>query len=77
MGRIAARAARVRAPGSERPRRLRRTAALRSLVRGTRLSAGQFVMPLFVVSGRDRSEPIGSLPGHARLSADRAVAKKA
>ncbi len=75
MGRIAARAARVRAPGSERPRRLRRTAALRSLLRGTRLSAGQFVMPLFVVSGRDRSEPIGSLPGHARLSADRAVAK--
>jgi porphobilinogen synthase len=32
-------------------------------------------MPLFVVSGRDRAEPIGSLPGHARLSADRAVAK--
>ena len=75
MGRIAAPAARVRTPGSERPRRLRRTAALRSLVKGTRLSAGQFVMPLFVVSGRDRSEPIGSLPGHARLSADRAVAK--
>jgi porphobilinogen synthase len=48
---------------------------LRSLVKGTRLSAGQLVMPLFVVSGRDRSEPIGSLPGHARLSADRAVAK--
>ncbi|TMB99919.1 MAG: porphobilinogen synthase [Chloroflexi bacterium] len=75
MGRIAAPAARVRTPGSERPRRLRRTAALRSLAKGTRLSAGQFVMPLFVVSGRDRSEPIGSLPGHARLSADRAVAK--
>src|SRR5256885_2850299 len=75
MGRIAAPAARVKTPGSERPRRLRRTAALRSLVKGTRLSAGQLVMPLFVVSGRDRSEPIGSLPGHARLSADRAVAK--
>ena len=75
MGRIAAPAARVSTPGNERPRRLRRTAALRALVRGTRLSAGQFVMPLFVVSGRDRSEPIPSLPGHARLSADRAVAK--
>src|SRR6267378_4974791 len=75
MGRVAAPAARVKTPGSERPRRLRRTAALRSLVKGTRLSAGQLVMPLFVVSGRDRSEPIGSLPGHARMSADRAVAK--
>ena len=75
MGRIAAPAARVRTPGSERPRRLRRTAALRSLVRGTRLSPAQLVMPLFVIGGHDRSEPIGALPGHARLSPDRAVAK--
>jgi porphobilinogen synthase len=30
-------------------------------------------MPLFIVSGRNRSEPIASLPGHARLSADLAV----
>jgi porphobilinogen synthase len=32
-------------------------------------------MPLFVISGRDRSEPISALPGHARLSADRAVTR--
>jgi porphobilinogen synthase len=32
-------------------------------------------MPLFVVGGRNRVEPIGSLPGHARLSVDRAVDK--
>jgi porphobilinogen synthase len=75
MGRIAAPAARVRLPGPERLRRLRRTAALRSLVRQTRLAAGQFVMPLFVISGRNRVEPIASLPGHARLSVDRAVEK--
>ena len=62
-------------PGADRPRRLRRTAALRSLVRETRLAPSQLVMPLFVISGRDRSEPIESLPGHARLSVDRAVAK--
>jgi len=73
MGRVAAPAARVRLPGPERLRRLRRTAALRSLVRQTRLAAGQLVMPLFVVSGRNRVEPIASLPGHARLSVDRAV----
>src|ERR1700716_3476861 len=72
MGRIAAPAARVKTPGPERPRRLRRTAALRSLVRQTRLSPAQLVMPLFVVGGRDRSDPIESLPGHARLSVDRA-----
>ncbi len=30
-------------------------------------------MPVFVISGRDRTEPIGSLPGHSRLSVDRAV----
>ncbi len=75
MGRIAAPAARLKTRGPERLRRLRRTAALRSLVRQTRLSAGQFVMPLFVVGGRNRVEPIGSLPGHARLSVDRAVDK--
>ena len=75
MGRIAAPAANIRLPGPERVRRLRRTAALRSLVRQTRLAAGQLVMPLFVVSGRSRVEPIASLPGHARLSVDRAVEK--
>lgn len=75
MGRIAAPAARVKTPGPERLRRLRRTAALRSLVKQTRLAAGQLVMPLFVVGGRDRVEPIGSLPGHARLSVDRALDK--
>jgi porphobilinogen synthase len=32
-------------------------------------------MPLFVIGGRDRSDPIESLPGHARLSVDRAVKK--
>jgi len=65
----------VPVPAADRPRRLRRTAALRSLVKETRLSPGQLVMPLFVVRGRDRSEPIESLPGHARLSVDRAVAR--
>src|SRR2546427_2873687 len=75
MGRVAATSARIGTVGAQRPRRLRRTAALRSLVRSTRLSAGQLVMPLFVVSGHDRSEPIRSLPGHARLSVDRAVAQ--
>ncbi len=56
-----------------RPRRLRRTPGLRRLARETRLQPAQLIAPLFVVPGREREEPIGSLPGHARLSPDRAV----
>jgi porphobilinogen synthase len=58
-----------------RLRRLRRTPALRALVRETRLSAEQFVAPLFVRKGRGLREPIGSLPGVHRLSPDEAVAE--
>ncbi len=73
MGRITAAPPGLSRALKERPRRLRRTSALRGLVRETRLAPGQLVMPLFVTSGRDRSEPIASLPGHSRMSSDRAV----
>jgi porphobilinogen synthase len=73
MGRIAAATPGLSRGLKERPRRLRRSAALRALVRETRPAPSQLVMPLFVTSGRDRSEPIPSLPGHSRLSSDRAV----
>lgn len=59
-----------------RPRRLRRTPALRALVRETRLHPSMFVAPLFVQPGVNRRDPIGSMPGQARLSAD-LVAKEA
>jgi len=58
-----------------RMRRLRRTAALRQLVRETRLSVGQLVAPLFVCPGRGVRQPIRSMPGVARLSRDRVVAE--
>ena len=58
-----------------RLRRLRRTPALRGLVRETRLSAEQFVAPLFVRHGKGVREPIASLPGVHRLSPDEAVAE--
>ncbi len=74
MGRVAAPPARLTRMLKQRPRRLRRSAALRALVRETRLAPQQMVMPMFVIGGRDRSEPIASLPGHSRMSADRAVA---
>ena len=56
-----------------RPRRLRRTPALRALVRETRLHPSMLVAPLFVQPGRRRRDPISSMPGQARLSADLAA----
>jgi porphobilinogen synthase len=53
-----------------RPRRLRRTAALRRLVRETRLSADQFILPLFVRSGKGIRKPIEAMPGVAQTSID-------
>lgn len=57
----------------QRPRRLRRTAALRSLAQETVLTPSDLVQPLFVVQGQGVAEPIASLPGMARLSPDRVV----
>src|SRR5437588_891519 len=65
----------VELPGAERPRRLRASAALRALVRETRVDPAQLIAPLFVVSGQGRREEIASLKGHARLSPDRALAE--
>jgi porphobilinogen synthase len=60
-----------------RPRRLRRTPALRALVRETRLHPSMLVAPLFVQAGTGRRDPIGSMPGQARLSADLAAEEAA
>jgi len=54
-----------------RLRRLRRTPALRSLVRETRLDLDDFVMPLFVVPGEGVDRPLEGLPGIAQRSVDR------
>jgi porphobilinogen synthase len=56
-----------------RPRRLRRSAALRALVRETRLSPEMFIEPLFVRAGKGQRIPIGSMPGVCQLSVDEAV----
>jgi len=53
-----------------RPRRLRRTEALRHLVRETRLSPECLVLPLFVRPGEKVRRPIVSMPGHAQVSVD-------
>ena len=61
----------------DRPRRLRRTAALRALVRETRLDPTMLVAPIFVRPGSGVREPISSLPGVARVSPDVAAEEAA
>ena len=52
----------------DRPRRLRRTAAIRSLVEETVLRPANFIAPLFVIDGKGAPEPVASMPGVARLN---------
>lgn len=64
----------------ERPRRLRRTEAVRRLVRETRLSAADLILPVFVREGAEQPIAIGSMPGvvqHSRDSLARAVTEAA
>ncbi len=53
-----------------RPRRFRRNAQMRSLIRETRLSPEQFIYPLFVKPGKGVREEISSMPGVYRMSVD-------
>jgi delta-aminolevulinic acid dehydratase/porphobilinogen synthase len=59
---------------AQRPRRNRRTQALRAAVRETSLSAQHLVLPLFVQEGTDKKDAIGAMPGCYRLSIDHIVA---
>ena len=56
-----------------RLRRLRRTGALRAMVRETSLEVSHLVYPMFVVAGTDTRTPIGSMPGIDHLSIGHAV----
>ena len=61
------------APNAYRPRRMRHTESLRGLIRETRLSPEQLVMPLFVRPGHKVRAPIPSMPGQFQLSVDQLV----
>ncbi len=56
-----------------RMRRLRRTETLRRMVRETKLSRDDLVLPLFVVEGHGVREPVSSMPGVHRFSVDTLV----
>lgn len=49
-----------------RPRRLRRTAAVRDIVRETHVTAADLIQPVFVIEGNGDPEPIASMPGQMR-----------
>ena len=53
-----------------RPRRLRQSEGLRSMIRETHLTVNDLILPLFVIDGQDVKNPIPSMPGHYQLSID-------
>ncbi|EAR52265.1 delta-aminolevulinic acid dehydratase [Oceanicola granulosus HTCC2516] len=57
-----------------RLRRLRKSPALRAMVRETTLAPADFIWPVFVMEGCDAEEPIPSMPGVSRLTVDRIAA---
>ncbi|MEI6029057.1 MAG: porphobilinogen synthase [Betaproteobacteria bacterium] len=56
---------------ANRPRRLRRDAATRALVREHRLAAEDLILPVFVLDGYGQTQEVASMPGVQRLSVDR------
>jgi len=62
---------------TRRPRRLRRTEAIRSLVRETKLTPDCFILPLFICEGRGVRREVSSMPGVCQLSVDEGVREAA
>ncbi|MCK5542815.1 MAG: porphobilinogen synthase [Desulfobacterales bacterium] len=56
-----------------RARRLRATENLRKMIRETKLSSDDLILPLFAVEGKSVKKPIESMPGHFQLSCDNIV----
>ena len=57
----------------QRPRRLRKSAAIRNLVQENTLTVNDLVYPLFVCPGANVVEEVSSMPGSFRYSIDNAV----
>ena len=56
-----------------RPRRMRRNDRLRAMMRETALAPANLIYPLFVGPGKNKVQPVSSMPGVAQLSVDRAL----
>jgi porphobilinogen synthase len=55
---------------ASRPRRLRRDAFTRALVRESRLAPEDFILPVFVLDGQGQEQDVASMPGVKRRSMD-------
>ena len=55
---------------SRRPRRNRKSSAIRAMVQETNVSINDFIYPLFLIEGSDKKEEIASMPGIYRYSLD-------
>ena len=58
---------------THRPRRNRKSAVIRDMVQETRLTAHDFIYPLFITEGQNQEVPIASMPGIHRFTADRVI----
>ena len=58
---------------THRPRRNRKSAVIRDMVQETRLTAHDFIYPLFITEGQNQTEEIKSMPGIFRFTADRVI----
>jgi len=58
-----------------RPRRNRRTAAIRGMVRETYMTTNNLIYPLFLVDGKGVKDEIKSLPGNFRWSLDKLLSE--
>ena len=56
---------------ASRPRRLRRDAAIRALVREHHVQASHLILPVFILDGQNQVQDVASMPGVQRLSVDR------
>ncbi len=56
---------------ASRPRRLRRDAATRALVRQARLAPSDLIYPVFIIDGKNQAQDVASMPGVRRLTIDR------
>ena len=54
----------------QRNRRLRSSPSLRALVQENKLSADDFIVPLFIIEGKQKREKIPSMPGYFRITLD-------
>ena len=60
---------------SRRPRRNRKSSAIRAMVQETNVSINDFIYPLFLIECSDKKEEISSMPGIYRYSLENAIWK--